>query len=669
MSETTRFLGSPPRWLVYVLFLGLFLTLRGYRSREGDQAYRLPLFIDRQDARPYAKDPFVRSFDAFNPHRGYLGLLEVVSGPIGLSAALVSLFGATFLLTCFGVDRLASGVWSDPGAGLVAAGLVFVAQAGNIGTNHLFEPILLDRLIAFSLGWCALAFAVTDLARGLRWAAVMIGLAGLVHPSLGLQVGILMAATSVAWVVLGASEGVRWIDALGTIALLALAVVPGCLLNLGRSSRILEGLPADEFWKLSVELQSPQHMLPHLWRKPQWLAAGCYPLLAILSIMRHRATEPGRRIARAPARLLVLLMLLLAGLAVAWIGIDRFHSLRLALFQPFRLATIARGICLVFLAGYCLELWRRRALMPRLRAVLIVAGLTGDWTLVVVSAFEAVMAIGDLVDDRPRLHRVATLAGFGVLAFGIAFLARHDTESGHVPLIVVIVNSVVLLRLLEGSSFRIGTGRLTRLVACAWVVPVAALFANLSPEEGRSDRSSWREALVRRCRFTARPIDDVERLAVWCREHTPVDARFIGPPGAKTFRLWAERSLAFNRAGSPYHARGLADWARRFQDHVGFEGSSTELVEAYLRDRHGLERRYDELGAAGLARLADQQGAEFAISAAPGPRGAERGCEGPLEAIHVEGRYAVYRLVRPIAETELDPALSSSASTVTPVPP
>jgi hypothetical protein len=210
---------------------------------------------------------------------------------------------------------------------------------------------------------------------------------------------------------------------------------------------------------------------------------------------------------------------------------------------------------------------------------------------------------------------------------------------------------------------------LARLAACAWVVPAAALVANLSPEDGRSDRSSWREALVRRCRFKATPIDDIERLAVWCQENTPIEARFVGPPGPKTFRLWAERSLAFNRAGSPYHARGLADWARRFQDHVGFEGSSAEFVAAYSSDRHGLERRYDELGEAGLARLAAQQGAEFVISAAPGRRGAHLGCLGLLEVIHVEGKYAVYRLSRPKAETELDLALSSSRSTVKPVPP
>ena len=53
--------------LFYVLLLGLYLTLRGYHSFDGDQAYRLPLLLHRQDPSLYAEDPFVRSFDQFNP--------------------------------------------------------------------------------------------------------------------------------------------------------------------------------------------------------------------------------------------------------------------------------------------------------------------------------------------------------------------------------------------------------------------------------------------------------------------------------------------------------------------------------------------------------------------------------------------------------------------------
>src|SRR3974377_1885069 len=76
------------RWLGYCLILGLYLTLRGYHSLDGDQAYRLPLLLHQQDPRLYAADPFVRAFDVFNPHRGALLAIGLVSGPIGLSAGL-----------------------------------------------------------------------------------------------------------------------------------------------------------------------------------------------------------------------------------------------------------------------------------------------------------------------------------------------------------------------------------------------------------------------------------------------------------------------------------------------------------------------------------------------------------------------------------------------------
>ena len=65
---------------------------------------------------------------------------------------------------------------------------------------------------------------------------------------------------------------------------MALAVVPGVALNLSRSDRLLDGLSPHLIRLLSAELQSPQHMLPHLWRMPQWLAWCCYPTLGVISL-------------------------------------------------------------------------------------------------------------------------------------------------------------------------------------------------------------------------------------------------------------------------------------------------------------------------------------------------------------------------------------------------
>jgi hypothetical protein len=160
--------------------------------------------------------------------------------------------------------------------------------------------------------------------------------------------------------------------------------------------------------------------------------------------------------------------------------------------------------------------------------------------------------------------------------------------------------------------------------------------------------------VVPHCRLAERPIDDLERLAVWCREGTPADAVFVGPPGPKSFRLWSRRSLAFNRAGSPYHAAGLADWSRRFREHVGYPGSLESFVEAYLKGRHALEGRYEARTDADLAALARSQGARFVLTETP--REAREGS--PLRLLRREGDYAVWEV------TGTRPELAvSSAST------
>ena len=146
------------RPLLMIFALGVYLSARGYHSRDGDQAYRLPLLMRFHDKTLFANDPFVRALDEFNPHRGYLAVLDAVSRPFGLSLGIFALFAASFVLTCFAIDGMARSVWPQGGArvGLIAVLLVLTAKAGNLGTNHLFEAMLLDRLLALAFGWLAI---------------------------------------------------------------------------------------------------------------------------------------------------------------------------------------------------------------------------------------------------------------------------------------------------------------------------------------------------------------------------------------------------------------------------------------------------------------------------------------------------------------------------------
>ncbi len=677
------------RSAVFVLLFGLYLTLRGYHSFEGDQAYRFPILKHTQDFRLFEADPFVRSFDQFNPHRGYLAVLDALSRPWGLAAAVAVLYGLTYALTAAGLDRLARSVWpqANAGIGVVTVGLVLSAQAGNIGTNHLFEPILYERLIGFGLGWVAIAALVADPGRGGLVAALAIGLAGFIHPSIGLQLALSLGAGCMIWGVLGLTGEPRRTTVVGVGLLLLVSALPGAWFNLRHSEALTAGLSTERIRLLSAELQSPQHMLPHLWRRPQWEAWACYPLLAVVALVAAR-----RELGAPAKRLAALLAVLLMALGVAWLAIEPFGSLRVTLFQPFRMATVARGLCLVLIAGHVVRLWQRGTRVDTLRCVLIAVGLIGDrlWVVIVLSETTMTCAdvmrearpklariafmldfvllaggaaflsrhdtesghvlllaalVGALVDmfqeTRPRLARSAVVSGFVLLAAGAVFIARHDAESGHVVLLAALAGALVLGLLVRQIVTRWDGPRLAWRLALAWTVPGLALAANLVSDEGIPAKARpLRQSLVKHCRFREVPIDDVERLAVWCRKHTSADAVFVGPPGPKTFRLWSERSLAFNRAGSPYAAVGLADWAGRFADHVGLAGQPEELVSAYLRDRKGLERQFDEWNARELAALARRQGAAFILAR----RGVRLDPDSGLILLRNDGKHAIYRV-------------------------
>ena len=203
-----------------------------------------------------------------------------------------------------------------------------------------------------------------------------------------------------------------------------------------------------------------------------------------------------------------------------------------------------------------------------------------------------------------------------MLALGLNFLGHHDTEYGHIPLLAALGAGVLAgvgsdaCDRAERTDRQVGRGRRGAVRAILAVCLGHALRQRFWRRRFRSIRRIARSPLVRglisRCRFAAVPADDVERLALWCRDHTPATARFIGPPGPKTFRLWSQRSLAFNRSASPYHAAGLADWFARFQDHVDFHGPA-EDVRAGLRGRSPRLRsalRSTERRRAGGPRLA-----------------------------------------------------------------
>ena len=662
---------APPRWLIIVLILGLYLTLRGYHSRDNDQAYRLPLLLHQQHPALFADDPFVRSFDAFNPHRGYLALLDMASRPLGLSAGLFLLFTLTFAATCIGFDRLARAVWPEKRqvVGLAAIGLALTAKAGNIGTVHLFEAILLDRLIGFALGWLALAWMVERPASSAGRAALAIGLAAVVHPSVGLQLALLLGASWIAWALAPRLTGVdRW-QAVRALAALGLALLPWGVLYLGQAPRLQAGLPPEEFRLLSAELQNPQHMLPHLWRLPQWLAFGCYPILALLALGRRRmpagaaperATWPAAR-----TRLAIVLAVNLAGLGMAWLGVEGLQSLAVTLFQPFRMATVFRGLALIAVAGRVVGLWRDGRFVDRARAVLIAIGLAGDRMLVVATAVD--LAVSGLEYARTALrmktwawHPAWTGGSFAIaLGMGLVFLARHDPEQGPWFMVAAVAALAALPRLVRGRTWSWNRRRLAWALALAWAVPLAAfLAANLA-----DPRAPWAEGLIEPLPVRGGPH----------RRHRTARTLVPGtyPRHGPVHRPARSQDLPALVAPQPGVQPGGEPLPCRRTGRLGRPVPRPRRLRRLLRcARPGLSARpprprgslsSDERSPArrpgGPAR-----GRLRRRRPATAGRARPAGVGSPLELLHVEGRYAVYRVRTPAPPAQLRTAARSAGT-------
>jgi hypothetical protein len=105
--------------------------------------------------------------------------------------------------------------------GWVAVGLLLTAKAGNIGTNHLFEAMVLDRLVALALGWYALAEAISTTSsksglpskpmRARSWSRCIRASNSLRSQPSSRAICAVGVPLAIPWRIIGSCEGRRWV--------------------------------------------------------------------------------------------------------------------------------------------------------------------------------------------------------------------------------------------------------------------------------------------------------------------------------------------------------------------------------------------------------------------------------------------------------------------------
>lgn len=127
---------------------------------------------------------------------------------------------------------------------------------------------------------------------------------------------------------------------------------------------------------------------------------------------------------------------------------------------------------------------------------------------------------------------------------------------------------------------------------------------------------------------------DWEEVCGWVRDNTPPDARFLTPRGSASFQWRTGRPEVVSWKHSPQDFAGVLEWRRRLFDCFARDGDSIR----------GLERSTAALGIARLRDVASRYDADYCIAPLADVDPAD---PLPVERVHANGTYGVYRLIDP----------------------
>lgn len=627
---------------------GLVISFNGYDSRVVDQCYRLPLLERLTKASAFPLDQFVDAFEKFNPHLGYLRLLQFGSVFFGLSITLFTLYCLTLTLTIHSFWRIRESIYPEmPRWSNWLLLLLFVlCKAGNLGTNHLWEDHLLDRQIAFSLGWYALAIWIGSQPSIAIKIPFITGVISLIHPGLGL-LNLALWLTLFGWNYL--TGFFRHKEMIFCVIAFFFCMMPWAWLYLGQSAVLKAGVSPDLFWSLATELQGPQHMRPSLWRGSQWCASislfifSCVHYLLLTPAKKH--TQPYRSASQ-------WLLFITAGLFISWPAIEYFHNINITLAQPWRLATAVRGFLLVILNSIIFDQIKSNQPINLCRALSIIFGLRNDmvtFSLIIVEIINFLITKLLKLFKWKWLNHVSSFL-YNILTFcGIWWVYDNDPQQGHYLIITGYLAGLILSYILRRQQVSINhsSGELSiplclqirprNAIAFVWFLPFSSIVCCGFDYSGQTKIS---QILAAKWRVYETPRSDAEKMGFWLNKILPQDAMILSPPRDKSIRLWSHRSIVANVAGSPYQAEELKKWAERISILCGFSGDLANFAGQWPDNRVKFETYYEKASPDQVAVWAKQFQANVIV--VPSSERFDSLAASGWEKTHVQGRLAAW---------------------------
>ena len=619
----------------FLLIAGLWIFFWGVHDYNyGTNVHHdqiLPFVLKSLHPEEFANDPYVATLARYPSLFPWgVALIAKTGVPLPILFGLLQIITSFILIT--GVVYLLEAWLESPAA--VLLGSIFVLASQFLNGQSFFgeDAIFRSYLEPTTVSWAVLLWALNFwFRRRPRWAFLLLGLAADINPMpafhVGLALGVseLLSARKRRWREIGAQWGRNaWVGAAASAPLLIrMALMPAR--HAADSLQVIQSLKA---WY-------PFHYFPDTWPLGKWLLASAYVLLyGVLLVQADTALRRRFQTWMAATALIISL-----GFAAAWL-----QSSLLVRMQFFRADALLILFGIALTARAAADRFQRGSFRGVLWGGMLAATATiwFCWPLVFAAA------LGLALEQPPELSTARTI--FWVLVLGACCWSINrcaDGQSGLVaPYIALALAGMAILMLLPPHPLQPAM----RKALSAGLLILA--FSPFLPLMRESLAQGTLTIVAPQMRPKMRPVtDEWLRLQAWCRQHTPVQSRFMVPSDMWSFRIDSERSVFFHWVdGAAIHwdPAYVSIWRERLAavhgDLSAMEGQwvlvAKQRYPVLFEPRpkrlplSPIEIAFDALTAADFVRLKDAYHLDYLVTKAAAP---------PLPfPVLLQGRY--YRL-------------------------
>jgi hypothetical protein len=456
--------------------------------------------------------------------------------------------------------------------------LLFYLSAGGFGLG-MYQFLQDGSFLPSNIANVALLWALVMWAHGsIGWAGLAMGVAGLFHLNHAV-VGIGLWSVMSLWELWRPTGSPMNRPTRGWWIGTALAFIPSLInIALAMQAKLTRSgaMPLSQFVDLYVHLRHPHHYDPSSWPLALWI---CFLWPIPFAIVAARLKTPpisasagNGEIAHPTAQ----------QTRFARIQLSRFFVLFCGLLA---VALLGAGIWYVSESLVQMSLYRF-SIYPKLLSCIGVAYLVCN-TGRVPRAVARAIAVG-----------IPVLVVMGLALLRILGLAQDVIwrQPGPIGLFVALCCGLALYELSRSHSSR---------KPILHPIAIAALLAVLGLGWGRWMGFDFG--------YTPDPSSQHAKVCDYVAGHTPVDATFLVSPSDETFRLRARRAIVVNFKAVPQLSGELATWQKRMCDVLDIQSLST-LPRPFYATIGAMDRRYDELSAAQLEKIADLYGARYVLT-------------------------------------------------------